>query len=86
MCRIRLCLFQSFRLTFLRLEACCLLLQGLCVCLDFLGEQIMLDDYYNGYDEEIREEQANEKYRYELMAHPDCNDPDHPGCEECCDD
>jgi hypothetical protein len=46
----------------------------------------MLDDYYNGYDEEIREEQANEKYRYELMAHPDCNDPDHPGCEECCDD
>jgi hypothetical protein len=45
----------------------------------------MNDDYYNGYDEEIRQAQEEERYRYALMAHPDCNDPDHPGCEVCDD-
>lgn len=22
----------------------------------------------------------------QLMAHPDCRDPDHPGCSDCIDD
>ena len=24
--------------------------------------------------------------RYQLMANPDCRDPDHPGCDKCDDD
>jgi hypothetical protein len=48
-----------------------------------VGRNEVNDDYYDNYDEEIREEESNKKYRYALIAHPDCNDPDHPGCEEC---
>jgi hypothetical protein len=24
--------------------------------------------------------------RYQLIAHPNCRDPDHPGCDKCDDD
>jgi hypothetical protein len=23
------------------------------------------------------------RYRNEIMRHPDCRDPDHPGCDSC---
>ena len=26
------------------------------------------------------------RYRSHLWAHPDCRDPDHPGCEMCWED
>ena len=34
--------------------------------------------------EELRREAiAMRWYRQKLAAHPDCRDPDHPGCEKC---
>ena len=34
--------------------------------------------------EEIkRENQLRREYQSALSAHPDCKDPDHPGCEFC---
>jgi len=29
------------------------------------------------------EQQAMRWYQQALAAHPDCRDPDHPGCEKC---
>lgn len=29
------------------------------------------------------EDRAERRYRAKLSAHPDCNDPDHPGCHSC---
>lgn len=45
------------------------------------------DDAY--YDElaDLRAEALSERrYRNALMRHPDCRDPDHPGCEDCDED
>ena len=36
--------------------------------------ELMVDDRYE------------RRYRRELMQHPDCRDPDHPGCERCRED
>lgn len=36
---------------------------------------------------ELRREWMAERRRKSLLAaHPDCRDPDHPGCEHCCDE
>lgn len=29
------------------------------------------------------EDRAERRYRAKLSAHPNCNDPDHPGCSHC---
>ncbi len=34
-------------------------------------------------DELIRESINNLRYEKRLTAHPDCRDPDHPGCKKC---
>jgi hypothetical protein len=34
-------------------------------------------------DEYRREAQWKRKQQLRLIAHPDCRDPDHPGCEFC---
>jgi hypothetical protein len=34
-------------------------------------------------DELIAERRAGRRYLAELMMHPDCRDPDHPGCNNC---
>ena len=37
-------------------------------------------------DEEMeifREEKFNRQVQARLVAHPDCRDPDHPGCAKC---
>jgi hypothetical protein len=34
-------------------------------------------------DELAAEDRAARRYRASLSAHPDCNDPDHPGCVHC---
>ena len=44
--------------------------------------------YDDGQDEAERSElraqdRHDKKYQRELVAHPDCQDPDHPGCEAC---
>ncbi len=44
--------------------------------------------YDDGQDEAERSElraqdKHNAKYQRELLAHPSCQDPDHPGCESC---
>ena len=36
------------------------------------------DEYYAALDEEHQRQ-----YESALQKHPDCTDPDHPGCEEC---
>jgi hypothetical protein len=30
-----------------------------------------------------KENQLRREYQFALSAHPDCKDPDHPGCEFC---
>lgn len=35
-------------------------------------------------DEILRQMQATKQYLIELMRHPDCMDPEHPGCG-CCE-
>lgn len=38
-------------------------------------------------DDELRELQlagvARRRYQADLLTHPNCRDPDHPGCEWC---
>ena len=34
-------------------------------------------------DELRLEAQAERRYRNRLLRHPDCGDPDHPGCPTC---
>jgi hypothetical protein len=47
----------------------------------------MIDDDLDPMIEELRAEDRWRKRRHaELMRHPDCRDPDHPGCERCEED
>ena len=41
----------------------------------------MTDDWID--EEEFADYAAAERYQGRLMRHPDCFDPDHPGCELC---
>lgn len=42
------------------------------------------DDDLDPYIEELRAQDRYERrYQAHLMSHPDCRDPDHPGCEHC---
>jgi len=41
----------------------------------------------NAEHRELKSQDLYEKrYRFQLMSHPNCRDPDHPGCPECDDD
>lgn len=40
------------------------------------------DDWYERQVLEAEDRDAR-LYRATLAAHPDCNDPDHPGCSHC---
>lgn len=45
---------------------------------------IDFDDDLDPMVEELRAQDRHERqHRRALMAHPDCRDPDHPGCEHC---
>lgn len=44
------------------------------------------DDYDPGLLELIAEDRAERRRRVALMDHPDCRDPDHPGCECCAEE
>ena len=35
------------------------------------------------YDDLRAEEAAERRYQNALRYHPDCGDPDHPGCDNC---
>lgn len=42
------------------------------------------DAVERGYDgPSPAEERRIKRYRQRLLAHPDCRDPDHPGCDQC---
>jgi len=41
---------------------------------------------YDVYHEFAIEESRKRLYEALLRAHPDCRDPDHPGCEYCEED
>lgn len=41
------------------------------------------DDWY--MDELRQEDRRTRMHRNALTAHPDCRDPDHPGCHLCAD-
>jgi hypothetical protein len=43
----------------------------------------MREDAFGGYDGPSPIEER--RYQRQLEAHPDCRDPDHPGCEVCKD-
>lgn len=34
-------------------------------------------------DDLIADEAAYKRYMEQLQAHPDCGDPEHPGCDAC---
>lgn len=41
-------------------------------------------DEYDAEVEDLKAEvRATRRYNNELLRHPDCRDPDHPGCEDC---
>lgn len=40
------------------------------------------DDGSNLWADDL-ETRSQARYRNELRSHPDCRDPDHPGCPEC---
>ena len=50
---------------------------------------MIFDDFYDpdypdlDYENARAERDHERAYSYTLMAHPDCRDPDHPGCERC---
>ena len=49
----------------------------------------MINGYYYNEEEAYQlrmQEQAYKQYQRLLWAHPDCRDPDHPGCEDCEED
>ena len=41
-------------------------------------------DEYDEYEFRWKAEFARIR-RAQLNSHPDCRDPEHPGCERCCD-
>lgn len=47
-------------------------------------------DIVDDYDDQIAEARADTlhllRYQRRLSAHPNCMDPDHPGCEDCQED
>ena len=47
-------------------------------------------DDYDGPDYDAEDERQNDlarkRYNAALMRHPDCRDPDHPGCADCDED
>ena len=40
-------------------------------------------DYDYERAELARTDRAERRYHARLMRHPDCRDPDHPGCPDC---
>ena len=43
----------------------------------------LVSDYEYERDYWSAVEASEERYRRELLKHPDCRDPDHPSCEKC---
>lgn len=43
----------------------------------------IMDDYYDELGEALAEDRRTRRYQRELGCHPNCMDPDHPGCEYC---
>ena len=41
------------------------------------------DEHADMIDELRAQERARKMHQARLMYHPDCRDPDHPGCERC---
>ena len=52
-----------------------------------LGEVIMKHATYSEIFEDVSDiemqVEAQTRYKQELIRHPDCRDPDHPGCSKC---
>ena len=48
--------------------------------------QQIMDDYDYDLEELKAQDRFEKQYRRALMAHPDCRDPDHPGCIDCWED
>ena len=44
------------------------------------------DDMQDEIQADANERPLVRHYMRKLMAHPDCRDPDHPGCVDCDDD
>lgn len=51
------------------------------------GDQVIYDEDYDYEAAELRAEDAwQRRQSARLAAHPDCRDPDHPGCVHCRDE
>lgn len=52
--------------------------------MNYLGTRSRDDDDHDDELDDLRaEDRARKRYQMALMYHPDCRDPDHPGCENC---
>ncbi|MDZ7789707.1 MAG: hypothetical protein U5L08_04285 [Xanthomonadales bacterium] len=51
-----------------------------------LAHAEIVDDYEDERAELRAETLHQRRYQRQLDAHPQCNDPDHPGCEQCEDE
>lgn len=49
------------------------------------AEYFYPDEYEDDRECSIKEQQQQQRYESALIHHPDCTDPDHPGCEACSD-
>lgn len=47
---------------------------------------ITQEDYDDEVNDRRAEARAEQRYERTLARHPDCRDPDHPGCTKCRDD
>lgn len=47
----------------------------------------MHDNDYDWEEDDLKQEVARlSNYSVDLLKHPNCSDPDHPGCFECVDE
>ena len=57
------------------------------LCLWVPSTRVEVLVYEDHDDNDLADEQAEylaqKRYARRLMAHPDCRDPDHPGCQDC---
>lgn len=49
----------------------------------YFGDYADSDEYDDIAADLRQDDEANLQYERALIAHPDCNDPDHPGCSLC---
>lgn len=51
-----------------------------------MTERYDFDPNEADYEELRAQDRADKRHQAQMLRHPDCRDPDHPGCEQCEDE